>query len=68
MPNDVSMRREADLPFVDVLDAAFDRDAVGTLWAGAGGGQICRTRRGVEILDYATVTKIGRASCRERVW
>jgi hypothetical protein len=36
MRNDDSMRREADLPFVDVLDADFDRDAVGTLWAGAG--------------------------------
>ena len=47
MRNDVSMRDEADLPFVDVLGADFDRDAVGTLWAGAGGGQICRTRRGV---------------------
>jgi cytochrome P450 len=58
MPNDVSMRREADLPFVDVLGADFDRDAVGTLWAGAGGGQICRTRRGVEILDYATVATL----------
>ena len=58
MRNDVSMRDEADLPFVDVLGADFDRDAVGTLWAGAGGGQICRTRRGVEILDYATVATL----------
>jgi cytochrome P450 len=56
--NGVSTREESELPFVDVQSGDFDEDPLGAFLAAAAGGQICRSRRGVEVLDYATVAEL----------
>ena len=56
--NGVSMRQESDLPFVAVPGADFDVDPLGALRAAADGGPICRSPRGVEVLDYPTVAAL----------
>jgi len=52
------MRQESDLPFVAVPGADFDVDPLGALRAAADGGPICRSPRGVEVLDYPTVAAL----------
>lgn len=56
--SDISVREESQLPFVDVSSPQFGDDPLGTLRAAAAGNPICRTRRGVEVLDYATVAAL----------
>lgn len=56
--NGVSVRQESDLPVVAVPGTHFDADPVGALRAAAEGAPICRSPRGVEILDYPTVAAL----------
>jgi hypothetical protein len=54
----VTERQEADLTFADLSAVTDDAQFRQVLSAAAEGGSICRSRRGVEVLDYDTVAAL----------
>jgi cytochrome P450 len=56
--NGVTARQEPDLPFVDIPGQSFDREPLAALRETAGDLPLCRSRRGVEVLDYPTVAAL----------
>ncbi|MFD9668697.1 cytochrome P450 [Rhodococcus sp. NPDC059968] len=56
--NNISTRKESDLPFLDVLSDEFERESLDVLREALTEGPVHRSRRGVEVLDYATVSEL----------
>jgi cytochrome P450 len=54
----VTERQEADLTFADLSAVTDDAQFRQVLSAAAEGGSICRSKRGVEVLDYDTVAAL----------
>lgn len=55
---DVTERQEAELSLADLSVIKGDAQLRDVLCAAAMGGPICRSRRGVEVLDYGTVAAL----------
>jgi cytochrome P450 len=53
-----AVRSESDLPFVDVSSGEFRRDPLIEFRRVAGSGPVCRSTRGVEVLDHATAAEL----------
>ena len=49
---------EEDLPEIDVMGRAFQEDSVAALREVRAGGPLARSRRGIEVLDYDTVSAL----------